>query len=136
MRKRHLILIMAILLLLPALVFAEPKGQPFQEIWGAIANLQQQIDDLQSAPPTFNTYVVEEAVEIEPLTSANITVSCEEGDIALSGGYRIQSQAILHHFEPAPYDTDNPTGWRFVIVNPNEFLINNALEVLCLDLTP
>ena len=89
-----------------------------KEIWDAIQGLQQQIDDLQSTPVTANTYVIEQTVLIDPGTAVNITVSCEAGDIALSGGYRIDDNAILHHFEPAPYDVDNPTGWRFLIINP------------------
>lgn len=112
--KKLLLVVMGIVLAVPVVVNAAPPAPPFK----------------------LKTYVKEEHVLLQPGKAANITISCDTGDMVLSGAYRRQSDAVLHHFEPAPNGSQNPTGWRFVIANPTEMVINNALEVLCLDQTP
>jgi len=131
MMKRGMLAFLVIGLMAVALVSAVPNGQPFQEIWEAISDLQDQTVEI-----TFDTYVVESSVLISSNSASNVFVECEIGDRALSGGYRIDDEAILHHFEPRPYNVANPTGWRFVIINPTTTVTNTAIEVLCLDLTP
>jgi hypothetical protein len=77
------------------------------------------------------TYVVEETVIVPIGEARNVTVFCEEGDLALSGGYRTGQDMVPSHYEPR--DDENPRGWRFIFANPRNYDVNVAYEVLCLD---
>lgn len=76
------------------------------------------------------TYVVERNVRVPPGEGRNVTVYCDRGDRALSGGYRAGHDTVPGHF--GPNERRNADGWRFVFANPRSSRITVAYQVLCL----
>lgn len=68
-----------------------PNGQPFQALWDAIADLQDQIDNIGdggSDLSDLNTYRVRSAlVLVEPNTAETANASCNLGDLITGGGF-------------------------------------------------
>jgi hypothetical protein len=122
-----------------ATAMAQPPGQG--KIWEAINKLIKMVnalaDDVEDLQAGFSptTYVVEANVLVPVNEARNVTLNCEPGDLALSGAYRTGADSVPSHFEPADGKKVNPTGWRFIFVNPRPFDITPAYEVLCLDLS-
>ena len=79
-----------------AMAYAAPNGQPFQELLDAIADLQDQIDDLGSSGGTVSFLrVAGPSITIAPGGINNAFAECPVGMTVTGGGYSTATTVVI-----------------------------------------
>ncbi len=134
MRVDILIVVLVFLLGSVATVSAKSNGVPFQEIWDAIEDLQQQINDgislawsdITGIPSDIadgddiGTLIVNErsqAFNCPPMSSCTYYVSCESDEVLTGGGFQVNDPGVgvLDIWKSAPDIGQNR--WRVSTMN-------------------
>jgi len=96
------------------------NGKPFLEMWAAICDLQEQIDNIPEGPPgppgpasIFATYTIADLVNVAPGAIESLTMECRSGDLVISGGFLDRaSPQNLKIIENRPLLTQSGIKWQ------------------------
>lgn len=134
MRIYILIAVLAILIGSSATVSAKPNGMPFREIWNAIEDLQQQINDgislawgdITGIPSdiadgddigTLSVNERSETFDCPSVSSCTYYVPCESDEVLTGGGFQVNDSGVgvLDIWKSAPDIGQNR--WRVSTMN-------------------
>ena len=115
-------------------------GRPFLEIWAAICDLQDQIDNNNIVIQTYQKNFSE---SIDPNGGTeSISVECDPGDVATGGGFTnisdvdiLTSLGINGDGIPAT-GTEVPVGWEIAAQNDDDTSHSVTSWVICQNITP
>lgn len=130
MKRKIIVITMAVGLMVATVVGATPNGQPFNEIWDEISEIWEAIDN--SNTPTLEVTERSDTFECPGLNSCTYFVRCDDDEVLTGGGFKVSDPGVgvLDVWASQPDVGENR--WRVTTKNNDKFnTIDFSIYAMC-----